>query len=675
MRAFARTMSREPPRGTTSAQQTQQSLLTRRFEGIPGARILSRHSVLHSQTAMSIEQRPDMKARQLKSVVLVLSISITAFGCKSSEKSTTAIDAAGPAPLEYVVNLNDRSGDTFKVTLSVDDLTAANAVYQFASTAPGTYQVMDIGRFVRSFEARDDDGKLIPSENISTNQWRISDPTNVATITYSLAETWDTPVDKNPVYMMAGTSIEDDHALINGQAVFGYPTGMQSRPLKIKLEYPTSWKIGTALQADAQGFLRASDYDEAVDSPILLGRLSTASVTVRGADIGIYTYSKTDKVTSDMVLASVKDILESAGDFLVELPVDRYAFLLHFEDVSMGAWEHSYSSEYVFAEAGFEQAINQAIPSIVAHEFYHIVTPLNIHSEVIEHFNFVTPVPSEHVWLYEGTTEWEAHIAQLRSGLITLDEYLSRLSGKVNADEHFDPAFTISQIGLESFSEKGQQEWGNIYQRGALVAGLLDLRLLELSGGKRGLREVLLELSDTYGPDKPFSEKTFFDDFAKMTYPEIRPFFDRYIRDNQPLPFAEYYEEIGIEYLPEYATGKKIPMLGLQLGVENNELVMTGTSDVMTDCGFEVGDVLVGFNGAEVSLANAQEVLAPLPELQADETFTMTVRRDGEKHTYSCARKLIDEIQEHVFRVDPAATPQQVALRNVWLKNLPVERM
>ena len=107
-------------------------------------------------------------------------------------------------------------------------------------------------------------------------------------------------------------------------------------------------------------------------------------------------------------------------------------------------------------------AINQSIPSIVAHEFYHIVTPLNIHSEIIEYFNFVEPVASEHVWLYEGTTEWVAHMAQLRSGLIDLEEYLSRLSGKMQADDRFDKDFSLSRLSLESYSAKGQQEWGNI---------------------------------------------------------------------------------------------------------------------------------------------------------------------------------------------------------------------
>ena len=39
----------------------------------------------------------------------------------------------------YSIDLNDLSGDSFKVRVFVDGLTDANAIFQFAATAPGTY--------------------------------------------------------------------------------------------------------------------------------------------------------------------------------------------------------------------------------------------------------------------------------------------------------------------------------------------------------------------------------------------------------------------------------------------------------------------------------------------------------------------------------------------------------
>ena len=459
----------------------------------------------------------------------------------------TGSAAAQRSPLGYAIDLTDRADDTFKVTAWVSGLTADNAVYQFAATAPGTYQVMDIGRFVRSFEAFDAAGQPVPVEQVSANQWRLGDAPRVRTIRYSLAETWDTKVDRHQVYLMCGTSMEQDHVLINPHAVIGYPTGMQARPIRLRIKYPARWKVGTALERDPGGAYLAEDYDHLVDSPILLGRLSEAWTRVTGVPVRIFTYSKTDRIKSAQLLGAMDGMLQAAGRFLGKLPVDRYTFLYHFEDRPAGAWEHALSSEYVFQEGEFTDSLGRYITDIAAHEFFHIVTPLNIHSEIIEHFNFVTPVPSQHLWLYEGTTEWAAHAMQLRSGLKSPEEYLKKVIQKMQIDRaSFDSTYSLRELALTSYSDSGQAQYANIYMRGALAAGLLDIRLLELSGGARGLRDLIADLTRKYGKRRAFPEATLVDTLVAMTYPEIGDFFDRYIWESERLPIAEYYGKLGI---------------------------------------------------------------------------------------------------------------------------------
>ncbi len=202
----------------------------------------------------------------------------------------------------FEVNLNDRSGDTFKVALLPERLSAANSIYQFASTAPGTYQVMDIGRFVSEFKAFDKDGNEVPVSHVSTNQWSLSRPADVRKITYDVADIWNAKVDSDKVFPMCSSTISDDFVMLNGQCVFGYFSGMQARPIRIKLDYPAEWKLGTALRKAKDGYYDAEDFDNVVDSPFYLGRLSTASTEVGGATIEVYTYSKTGRITSDAML-------------------------------------------------------------------------------------------------------------------------------------------------------------------------------------------------------------------------------------------------------------------------------------------------------------------------------------------------------------------------------------
>ncbi len=455
----------------------------------------------------------------------------------------------------------------------------------------------------------------------------------------------------------------------------GTRPGWQDRPLEITIDRDDSWTVGTALDRDSEGDFLADNYDHVVDSPILMGRLSLAGLDVMGTKIEIYTYSKTDKVHSDQILEATRDILNAAGEFLNGLPVERYTFLFHFEDVTMGAWEHSYSSEYVMAEAAFDEQIQSTIPDIVAHEFFHIVTPLNIHSEVVQEFNFVEPVASEHLWLYEGTTEWAAHAMQLRSGLITLDEYMNRISRKLKTDEQFDAAYSLSKLSLTSFQDEGHKQYGNIYQRGALVAGLLDLRLLELSGGSRGLREVLAELSSLYGPDRAFDEAGFFDEFTEMTYPEIGDFFDSYVKSAEPLPIAEYYGMIGISYTAERATGEEIATAGVGIAFDGEAFVLGQVDEHAAECGFVVGDEFVGFNGKEVSTTNIHEIGGEFSALAANVPYELTVVRDGEEMVIACDKTTTEKIDTHVFTIEDSPTQDHAALRESWTRNLPVANL
>ena len=580
------------------------------------------------------------------------------------------VDAKSPRPLVYDINLNDRADDQFKVTLHVKGLTADNAIYQFAATAPGTYQIMDIGRYVRSFKAFDAKGRELKTEQVSVNQWKFDQPKKVRTVQYSIAETWDTPVNEHKPYNMCGTSIEKDHVLINGQGVFGFPSGMQTTPIEVRLEYPAEWAVGTALEKNKKGYFLAANYDRIVDSPILLGRLTQATTTIAGAQIDVYTYSKTDKIKSDQLLNSMQSMLTAAGQFLKQLPVKRYTFLYHFEDQDWGAWEHSYSSEYVIREDEFTKKLADNVTSIAAHEFFHVVTPLNIHSELIERFNFVTPTPSEHLWLYEGVTEWASDAMQLRGKIMDLPTYFGELSQKIGYDKSLDTTYSLSKLGLTCYTDEGQRQYGNIYARGALVAGLLDIRLLELSAGKRGLREVVNELAATYGPNQAFPENQFFTIFTQKTYPEIADFFNRYIKATEPLPFNEYYGKLGISYTPSISTGEKTASLGMRPTFADNKFILTKLTDPALKAGLQENDEWTAFNGQPVRMESVGKIQAELKQLKAGDTYEITVRRNGQDITVKNAMLEKEGVKQYVFQLDSTATPQQIQLREVWMKNL-----
>jgi predicted metalloprotease with PDZ domain len=569
---------------------------------------------------------------------------------------------------KFYIDLNDRSTNVFTVSLEPDKLTDKNNIYQFAATAPGTYQTMDIGRYVKSFKAFDGSGNEIDTKHISVNQWSLTSPDKIKKIVYQVSDTWNTHVDSNYIYQMGGTTIEKNDVLINGQCVFGYFEGMQSYPIKVKIDYPKDWLLGTALPLDSDGYYEADTYDKIVDSPILLGKLTNATTMIGKTSVDVYTFSANNLIKSEDIVKLLKNILNAENDFMEGLPVNHYTFLFHFENMSAGAWEHSYSSEYVLQEAVLSDSFSEEIKDIVAHEFFHILTPLNIHSELVEKFNFVKPDMSQHLWFYEGVTEWAAHILELRDTLITLDQYLNVLKDKLLANDSFKQDLSLTDLGIHC--TEMQDQYQNIYMKGALVAGMLDIRLLELSHGKRGLREVILELSKMYGPKKSFSEKNFFDDFTRLTYPEISDFFDKYVKHAEKLPMREYFNWLGISYSELAGFDSSKVSMGVQIRFNNdNKLVIEGVSDTSPNYGVIMpGDIMAKYDGKDITLGSYQKMMTKTKSLKPGEGFKLTVIRDGKEIELNAKVGL--QAIKHVFKVKTDAVPEQVELRNNWLKNL-----
>ncbi len=89
----------------------------------------------------------------------------------------------------------------------------------------------------------------------------------------------------------------------------------------------------------------------------------------------------------------------------------------------MAPLEHSYSSLYYMPEMPIEE-MNQQLRDFAAHEFFHIVTPLTIHSKEIQDFDFNNPKMSQHLWMYEGMTEYFAGSVQVKYDLISPEQYL-----------------------------------------------------------------------------------------------------------------------------------------------------------------------------------------------------------------------------------------------------------
>ncbi|NJM24825.1 MAG: hypothetical protein HC859_04190 [Bacteroidia bacterium] len=285
----------------------------------------------------------------------------------------------------------------------------------------------------------------------------------------------------------------------------------------------------------------------------MYAKADTAVIKVANAEVLVGSYSPNNKITAQEIAASIREVLQAQAQFLGgQLPVNKYAFIFYFTTQpiqSYGALEHSYSSIYFMPEMTIEQ-MNQQLRDFAAHEFFHIVTPLTVHSEEIGHFDFNDPKMSQHLWMYEGMTEYFAGSVQVRYKLITPEEYLQVMREKMITADQFpdDVPFTdLSKYTLDKYHDM----YYNVYMKGALIGLCLDIKLRQLSGGKYGTPNMMMDLSKKFGKTKAFKDDELFDIITKMTYPQVGEFFTKYVQGGSPLPLEETLALVGVEYKKE----------------------------------------------------------------------------------------------------------------------------
>jgi predicted metalloprotease with PDZ domain len=584
-----------------------------------------------------------------------------------------------------LVNVQD---DKVIVELTPPPLQGATATFCMPKIIPGTYAIYDFGRFVSEFKATDASGQPLAVDHSDVNTWVISDAARLAKISYLVDDTWDDESGDNVVFEPGGTNIEaGENFVVNNHGFFGFFKDLKDIPFEVTFTRPANFFGASALKPErvssSQDIFRTKNYFQLIDSPIMYGEPDTTTVTVGGAKVLFALYSPDHKLRSKEISKEVETILEAQRKYLGgTLPVDHYAFIIYLfkgfwgASGSYGALEHNHCSFY-FLPNYSQEFLASTIRDFSAHEFFHIVTPLSIHSEEIHNFDYSNPEMSEHLWLYEGVTEYFAGHVQASYDLITLDEYLETIREKVMGAAGYREDISFTEMSKGVLKEH-KEEYGNVYQKGALIGLCLDLTLRKASDGKYGLRDLMADLMKKYGPEKPFVDEELFASIGELSYPQAEAFLKTHVGNAKPLPLTELLREVGILYA-ESLTTEDWSLGGVSIDInDEGRIWVTDTYDMDElgrKLGYKEGDVLMKFNGQDLTAANAESVFVDYFEnAEEGDKFEFDVLRPKKpgskkykKVVLSTPLQKVERVTDFYLAPIEDATPEQLRLREAWL--------
>ncbi len=493
------------------------------------------------------------------SISLFCWLTIISFFGQSQEKYQASID------------LTKVENDQMKIEVKTPKLEGKNQLFVFPKVVPGTYEKYDFGRFVSSFRAFNSSGKKVRVKRNDVNSYKIKKAWKVASIEYYVDDTWDDFSGSHYVFQPGGTSIEaNEEFVFNNFGFFGYFRNYPKLPYELSIKKPENLYGATSLDRIKSGsnfdYFVAENYVELVDQPILYAKPDTISYMEGGAKVGIAVYSPNEIINALAIKEVLEPLTKATSYVLGNIPTDEYWFLFHFFDFdnpvfrkgggAYGALEHKKSSFYYLPlipgeENGVDvESVMEVVSSVGAHEFLHILSPLNLHSEEISNFDFYETEMSEHLWLYEGVTEYLSNKSRVIAELISLDGFLDETEAKIKAASMYKE-ISFTEMSKNILDKEMNRQYGNVYQKGALIAMLLDILIAEETNGEKDLINIVLELIDDYGMKRAFKDEELFDAIAAKTSPVIRDFFSKYVEGNTPLPYEQVFDVCGLNYVFE----------------------------------------------------------------------------------------------------------------------------
>jgi predicted metalloprotease with PDZ domain len=618
----------------------------------------------------------------MKKILITVLIVSALCSCKpSASASRYKVET-----IDVTINLTDVKDDKVMVTVIAPKFDTQEVTYSMPKIVPGTYSIDDYGKYIEDFKAFDTKGTVLPTTKSDENTWIIKDAKNVVKVTYLVNDTFDTEKGNGfgnaDIFSPAGTNIDaDKNFMLNMHGFVGYFQDKKELPYNVTISHPeTLWGATSMTDLDASttnDLFETSRYAELVENPIMYAKPDYTTFTVDGMEILIGVYSPNGKVTAESITPEMKTMMTAQKTFLGKInATKKYTVLLYLSTLAatdakgFGALEHPTATTVVMPEMLPKEELLKSMIDVVSHEFFHIVTPLSVHSKEIHNFNYNAPKMSQHLWMYEGVTEYFANLFQINQGLITEEDFYNRLAEKIAHANAMNDTMPFTTMSTNVLTEPYKAQYLNVYEKGALIGMCLDIIIREKSNGERGILDLMQKLSNEYGASKPFVDDELFAKITALTYPEVGEFLEKYVSGSTPIPYDMYLAKVGI-----IKTTKKEPtnvfLKGqipyITVDQQTKEIIVIPNmelNDFYKNLDLKGGDVLVAINDKPYSLTNIYEMITVSQTWKEGDAITIKIKRNGNDQLIKGTVKLPYEDKEGLSFTDTTKNAQKEA----WLK-------
>ncbi len=537
---------------------------------------------------------------------------------------STPMTPTTPA-VRSIVRLHETHAHRIHVETTVEHVDGETLDVSMPVWTPGSYLVREYARHVLDLAARDADGAPLPVTKLDKNTWRVT-TRGSATVTVSYA------LHANERSVRTNHA-DADHAFLSPAGVFMRVSDRPDAPHRITVEAPDEWEVFTSLPRDGQAFV-AADFDVLVDSPLEVGPHEVLAFEHDGVPHRIV-LAGDNELDRDVLLTDVTAIVAEVASVFGHMPFEDYTFILAFVDSGGGGLEHLASSVCMIDRWAVTSSADKYrnVLSLIAHEYFHAWNVKRFRPEALGPFDYDREVYTRDLWVAEGVTSYYDDLCTLRAGYYPdAKKYLEERANafRKEAERPASQRMSMAQSSHDAWiklyrpDENSANSTISYYSKGALVAMMLDLRILRLTAGRAGLRDVLRLGWETYTTQGiGFPEGAFQQLASEVAGEDLASFFDAYVRGTDPLAPDDDLRWVGLRLtvkpkapgdrrLEEDADGFPLePRLGLDTSGANGlckiDAVLEGGP--AWSAGLNPDDLLLAIDGMRVSPGDLRDRL------------------------------------------------------------------
>ena len=617
----------------------------------------------------------------MKKTLFLFAFATILWSCKTASSSA---NTAVKEEIQVNINLNEME-DKVLVTVKSPKIKTEEVIYYIPKTVPGTYSEDNYGRYIEDLKAFDKKGNALNVKKLDVNSWSISNAKTLNKITYLVNDTYDIETGKgfgsDEIFSPSGSNIDGGkNVMLNTHCFVGYFSNYMAVPYKLTVSHPADFWGATSMTdqdvSTTNDLFVTSRYAELVENPIMYSKPDYTSFKVDDMEIQIAVYSPTGKITAESITPEMKTMMTAQKHFLGPVnSTKKYSVLLYLSTMKndaqgFGALEHPTATTVVFPEMLPRDELAKMMKDVVSHEFFHIVTPLTIHSQEIQNFDYNAPKMSEHLWMYEGVTEYFANLFQINQGLIDEDEFYTRIAEKIENASKLNDTMPFTTMSKNVFEEPYKAQYLNVYEKGALIGMCLDIIIREKSNGQRGILDLMHKLSNEYGVSKAFNDEELFAKITQLTYPEVGEFLKTYVSGSTPIPYNDYLARVGVVKTTIKAPTNvflkdQVPYITVNQSTKEIIIIPNIELNVFyTSLGLKGDDILVAINDKNYNLDTIYDMILESDKWKENDLISVKIKRDGKEQIINGKIKLPYEEKESFEAKDAS----KKILKDSWLK-------